>query len=143
MKDLVHDTIALEFRFEASPERVFEALTRGIGAWWTHAFREGSTVSMDVRPGGAFGESWPGGGALYATIRYLDPPRSLVMDGPMGMSGAVASSMEFTLEAVEGGTLLHLVHDILGRIEPVTIADYRSGWEEVLGLSLREHLGKG
>ena len=28
MKDLVHDTIELEFFFDAAPERVFEALTR-------------------------------------------------------------------------------------------------------------------
>lgn len=36
-----------------------------------------------------------------------------------------------------------LDHDILGRIEPRTIADYRSGWDKVPGRSLREYLGKG
>ncbi|HOX12566.1 MAG TPA: SRPBCC domain-containing protein [Spirochaetia bacterium] len=140
MKDLVHDTIELEFRFDAAPERVFEALTRGIGAWWSHAFREGSKVGLDPRPGGAFGESWSGGGAVYAVVRHLDPPETLILDGPMGMDGAVAASMEYTLDPDGTGTRLRLVHDILGRIDPDTIADYRAGWEAVLGISLRDYL---
>lgn len=140
MKDLVHDTIELEFRFDAARQEVFEALTRGIGSWWSHAFREDSTVSLDARPGGAFEEAWPGGGALYAVVRHLAPPGTLVLDGPMGMEGAVAASMEYTLEPDGSGTRLRLVHDILGRIDPGTVEDYRSGWEAVLGGSLRGYL---
>lgn len=143
MKELVHDTIALEFAIRATPERVYEAITREIGAWWTHAYRKGSTVSLDARVGGAFGEAWPGGGALYATLTYLEPPRKLRLQGPMGMSGAVACSMEFELEARDGGTRLSLVHDILGRIEAGTVESYRAGWKELLGESLTRHVEGG
>ena len=33
-----------------------------------------------------------------------------------------------------------LVHDILGRVDLGTVSDYRSGWQAVLGGSLRDYL---
>lgn len=143
MKELVKETIALEYELAASPERVFRALTEEVGAWWTHAFKEGSRVFLEARPGGEFGERWEGGGALYATVTYLDPARKLRLQGPMGMAGATACAMEYELEALPGPapkTRLRLVHDILGWIEPELPADYRAGWALLLGTSLRAHV---
>jgi uncharacterized protein YndB with AHSA1/START domain len=136
MKELVHDTIALEYLIKGSPEKVFKAITEEVGSWWTHSFREGSRVTMDARVGGAFEEAWEGGGALYASITYLDPAKKLRLSGPMGMSGAVACTMEYELRPEGEATRLALVHDILGRIEAGTVESYRTGWKELLGTSL-------
>ncbi len=40
MKELVCDSIMLEYDIEAGRERVFRALTEEIGDWWTHSFKD-------------------------------------------------------------------------------------------------------
>lgn len=144
MKELVNDSIVLEYVIEASPDRVFRGVTAEIGAWWTHSFKEHKTVSLEPRVGGRFYEDWGDGqGALYATVTYLEAPRKLRLSGPMGMSGAVACAMEFALEDRGASTLLKLTHDILGTINPQVVEEYRAGWKELLGQSLKNHVEQG
>ncbi len=141
MKELVREEIALAYDFPAPRERVFAALTSEVGKWWTHRFKEGSEVGFEPRIGGRFYEEWePSGAVLYATVTYIDPPRRLRLEGPMGMSGAVAASMDFVLEASGTGTRLKLVHDILGSMEKDEIEEYRKGWAELLDRTLRDYL---
>jgi hypothetical protein len=59
--------------------------------------------------------------------------------GPMGLSGAVACGMEFTLEDTGRATRLTLTHDIMGTIPPGEVESYRSGWKELLGVTLRAY----
>ncbi len=94
------------------------------------------TVILEPRLGGRFYEDW-GAGALYATVSYYEPPLKLRLTGPMGMSGAVACSMEFALEERSGATRLTLSHDILGTISRETVESYRSGWKKLLGTTLK------
>jgi uncharacterized protein YndB with AHSA1/START domain len=144
MKELVREEIALVYDFDAAPERVFTALTAEIGKWWTHRFKEGSEVGFEPRIGGRFYEEWEvGGAALYATVTYIDPPRKLRLEGPMGMSGAVAASMEFELADSGKGTRLSLVHDILASMAKEEIQEYRMGWAQLLGTTLRGYLEGG
>ena len=141
MGQIVADSILLSYEIGAAPARVFEALTGEIGAWWTHAFKKGKAVRFEPRVGGRFYEDWGDEtGALYAHVTYIDPPAKLRLAGPMGMSGAVASGMEFTLEDAGGKTRLTLVHDIMGTIPPDEVQSYRSGWKELLGVTLREYV---
>ncbi len=129
---------------EAPPGRVFSALTAEIGRWWDHRFREGSTVGFEPRIGGRFYEDWGGGSAaLYATVTFIDPPRRLRLEGPMGMDGAVLGVMEFRLEPLPAGTRLSLAHSILGSLEAATAEEYRAGWAELLGTTLPAYLAKG
>lgn len=141
MKEIVADSILLSYEIGARPARVFEALTGEIGSWWTHAFKKGRAVRFEPKVGGRFYEDWgDGAGALYATVTYLDPPSRLRLMGPMGLSGAVACGMEFTLEEDGGKTRLTLVHDIMGTIPPGEVESYRSGWKELLGVTLRAYV---
>ena len=144
MNELVHDRIAFTCTIGAEIGRVFKALTEEIGSWWSHRFTDGSRVAMEPRIGGRFYEEWSGiSAALYAVVQYIDPPRLLRLDGPMGMPGAVLGVMEFRLEPADEGTRLSLVHDISGAIEPDTVESYRAGWEELLGVTLRRYCEHG
>jgi uncharacterized protein YndB with AHSA1/START domain len=130
MKEIVADSIVLSYEIEAGPARIFDALTKEIGSWWTHSFKKGKSVKLEPRVGGRFYEEWGDGtGALYAHVTYIEPPVKLRLMGPMGMSGAVASCME--------KTRLTLTHDILGTIPRDEVESYRSGWKELLGVTLR------
>jgi uncharacterized protein YndB with AHSA1/START domain len=138
MKELVREEISLAYDLAAPIGTVFAALTADIGKWWTHRFKEGSEVGFEPRIGGRFYEEWEvGGAALYATVTYIDPPRRLRLEGPMGMSGAVAASMQFELESRGSGTRLELVHDILASIDRAELEEYRAGWAELLDRGLR------
>jgi uncharacterized protein YndB with AHSA1/START domain len=138
------DLHEIEFacELEASPGRVFSALTAEIGRWWTHRFRQGSTVGFEPRIGGRFFEEWgPGSAALYATVTLIEPPARLRLSGPMGMAGATACSLEYLLAAIPGGSRLSLVHDIFGLLDEDVVEDYRQGWIEILGTTLKAFLG--
>jgi hypothetical protein len=98
-------------------------------------------VALETKIGGRFYEQWEGqAGALYAVVTCLDPPVKLRLMGPMGMSGAVACSMEFIMEEAAGKTQLTLTHDIMGTIPADEVESYRSGWKELLGVTLRAYV---
>jgi uncharacterized protein YndB with AHSA1/START domain len=74
MKEIVAVSILLSYEIAARPARVFDALTKEIGAWWTHAFKKGGIVRFEPRVGGRFYEEWSDEtGALYAHVTYFDP----------------------------------------------------------------------
>jgi uncharacterized protein YndB with AHSA1/START domain len=95
MKELVCDSILLEYEIAAPVDRVFTAITEEIGKWWTHSFRAEKKVVLEAHVGGRFYEDWGNGtGALYATVTYLEPGCKMCLTGPMGMSGVVACAMD-------------------------------------------------
>jgi uncharacterized protein YndB with AHSA1/START domain len=141
MSEIVSESIVLQYELRASPARVFTSLTEEVGAWWTHAFRKGAKVRLEPCVGGRFYEEWTGAaGALYATVMYLEPDRKLRLAGPMGMDGAVVSTMEFTLEPAGSATRLTLTHDIMGMVTSETPERYREGWKALLDQALRAHV---
>jgi uncharacterized protein YndB with AHSA1/START domain len=144
MKRFVNEEIVLEEVLSSPPERVFKALTLEIGSWWDHRFKKGSSVGFEPRIGGRFYEDFgQGSAALYAVVGYIDPPRRLRLEGPMGMEGVLVSVMEFNLEGLGAGTRLSLVHGILGNLEPSLVDEYREGWKAILGKTIPAWLEKG
>jgi Activator of Hsp90 ATPase homolog 1-like protein len=83
-------------------------------------------------------EAWPGGrwfrdlgdgsGHLWGHVQAIKPPTLLEITGPMMMSFAVASNLQYRLKETDGGTLITLHHTALGLFpdgyrEPLT-----QGW---------------
>jgi DNA-binding transcriptional ArsR family regulator/uncharacterized protein YndB with AHSA1/START domain len=136
--------IEQEVVIAAPPERVFDALTAEIGAWWTHSFRKPSLVRLEPRVGGRFHEEWgAGAGALYATVTRIARGEALSFAGPMGMTGAVQGVIHVTLAAEEAGTRLSLAHSAIGEIDEATAADYGRGWEHLLNGCLKPYVETG
>lgn len=78
--------IELEVEIEAPPEKVFQALTTDMDAWWPHRMKPGSRIRHEARLGGVIAEEWDGGGAIYGHITGFDPGHqcSSVVSGFMG-----------------------------------------------------------
>jgi|SRR5579864_1331620 len=88
--------IEQELVITAEPQRVFEALTTGVDAWWMQGFESPhSTFHLEPVAGGRFYEDFDQGrgSALYATVTYLEPSKKLRMTGPMGMRGPVMGNI--------------------------------------------------
>src|SRR5437868_12833937 len=69
-------------------------------------------------------EAWPGGrwirdlgngdGHLWGHVQAIKAPGLLEITGPLMMSFAVASNIQYRLKDVDGGTLITLKHSALG-----------------------------
>jgi uncharacterized protein YndB with AHSA1/START domain len=76
---------ALEIGINASPVRVWRALTEEIDAWWLadfHVAGADSTMTLDATPGGHLIErAADGGGILWYTVCACRPPTLLTWSG--------------------------------------------------------------
>ena len=123
------NAIEQEIRIEASPETVFAYLVEGdkMPLWM------GSEANLDPRPGGLFwmrvNDNWTARGEFVE----VDSPRRVVFTwGWESESAAVApgsTTVEITLTAQEGGTLVRLEHRDLPEAER---AMHSHGWDHYL-----------
>ena len=145
--------IEQEVEITATPERVFDALTAQVGAWWSQHFSPAPrAIALEPWPGGRFYEEFGGGvdamgtgGALYATVTYLEPGRRLALTGPFGMPGPVLGLVSFDLEPRADGaaTLVRLSHHAVGAIDADTRARYGAGWGALLRDGLKRFVEEG
>ena len=140
--DIAVTTMDNEFdiTIPAPREKVFAALTDGMGAWWPHRFVTDSQVHLEAQIGGRFFEDYGNGnGALYATVTAIRRPEQVILSGPMGMTGPVASVMIFDLDETGDQTVVRLSHKGIGDISAETKSNYEQGWRDVFE-ALRDHL---
>jgi uncharacterized protein YndB with AHSA1/START domain len=104
----------------ASPAQAYEAFVR-IGEWWhpDHSyFGSADNMSLDMRPGGAFLETSPGGGWVkHLELVYANPGKEIRLLGglgplqAMGLDGAL--TVQFTAIA-DGGTTVTMLYNVSG-----------------------------
>jgi uncharacterized protein YndB with AHSA1/START domain len=98
-------------------------------------------------PPGRFGEmsltleAWPGGrwyrdlgnntGHLWGHVQVIKPPKLLEIVGPMFMSYAVASHIQYRLSEEGRKTKLELTHQAIGLISPDHMEGVQKGWGEI------------
>lgn len=107
--------IESELRFDASPERVFAALTEESLEWFPHSYGEERTRAVVVEPrvGGAHYEDWGGGkGYLYGLVTVFDPPAMLATRGRL-TPGTIVDS-EYSITPSGGGAVLRLTRVAVG-----------------------------
>lgn len=143
--DLRQIHIEQAVRIGALPERVFEALTTDVGAWWSHSNSgQPDAMRLEPRPGGRFYEDFGGNdGAHFATIEYIKCPQQLRMTGPMGMTTPVLGVVSFDLKLQADATLLTLSHHVIGVFGDDVAEIYGSGWTELLGTRLKDFVERG
>lgn len=144
---LKHDSFQIEQEVEinASPEKVFDGLTRDIGQWWAYRLcGEGSRMTLDPHPGGKFlEEGVHGANALWGTVHYVKDNEEIRLNGLLGMSGAVNSAYTFKLEPKGDGTILKLSHHAVGLLDPEWGPGHSEGWKELLGTFLKNYVERG
>src|SRR5579863_80965 len=118
--------IEQEIYVRASLEDTFTALLEQIGPG--NETPEGKAMPMKIEP-------WPGGrwyrdlgdgnGHLWAHVQAIKRPTLLEFTGPLMMSYAVASNVQYRLTKDQGGTLITFHHYAVGAIP----GEYRKAME--------------
>jgi len=121
----------------ASPERVFRALTTNeMAEWWGQGPYRTHDYKIDLRPGGKWSAKATGAkgdestvGGEYITI---DPPRVLEYTWVPSWDNFAESRVRFEITPTSTGSLVKLTHTgFTGREEMTN--QHATGWKMVLG----------
>ena len=87
-------------------------------------------------------EPWPGGrwfrdlgegnGHLWGHVQAIKRPTLLEITGPLFMSYAVVSNVQYRLSEAAGGTLIRFHHKALGIIQDEHRRGVEKGWSHIL-----------
>ena len=126
------DRIEREVVIAASQERVWTAITdpAEVSQWF------GDIVEIELHPGGRARFGWTEDAIVDAIVEAVEPFRRFVYRWAAGDAVSVADGpstlVEFTLDAVAGGTRVTVVEsgfaDLPPEIYDATLAENRSGW---------------
>jgi Activator of Hsp90 ATPase homolog 1-like protein len=125
--------ITQELHVRASLEGTFTALLEQIGPQGTTP--EGNPLPMKIEP-------WPGGrwyrdlgdnnGHLWGHVQAIKRPTLLEITGPLFMSYAVVSNVQYRLSEEPGGTLIKFHHKAFGLITDEHREGVVKGWNHIL-----------
>lgn len=122
-----------EIDIEAPPATVWESLLEQVGEGADRP--DGQPMPMKL-------EAWPGGrwyrdlgnnaGHFWGHVQVIKPPTLLEITGPMFMSYAVASHIQYRLTEQGRGTRLALTHRAMGQISAEHRAGVTMGWQHII-----------
>jgi uncharacterized protein YndB with AHSA1/START domain len=125
--------VAQEIHVNASVEDTFEALLEQLGSG--NSTPEGDALPMKL-------EAWPGGrwyrdlgdnnGHFWAHVQAIKRPTLLEFVGPLFMSYAVVSNVQYRLSESDGGTLIKFHHKAFGAIQDDHRKGVTGGWAHML-----------
>jgi Activator of Hsp90 ATPase homolog 1-like protein len=122
-----------EIRVRATPDTTFNALLEQIGP--QNETPEGNPLPMKIEP-------WPGGrwyrdlgdnnGHFWGLVQAIKRPTLLEITGPLFMSYAVVSNLQYRLSEADGGTLITFRHTVLGFVPDDHKEGMGKGWAWIL-----------
>lgn len=130
--------ITQEIRVNAPLEATFAAMLEELGP--QNQQRDGAPMPMTIeaKPGGRwYRDLGDDNGHLWGHVQAIKRPTLLEIAGPLFMSYAVVSNIQYRLTPVDGGTLIAFRHSAMGFIQE----DHRAGLETGWTLKL-EHIRK-
>jgi hypothetical protein len=126
-------TVTKEIHVRATLEDTFEALLEQIGPG--NETPEGQAMPLKI-------EAWPGGrwyrdlgdgnGHLWGHVQAIKRPTLIEFTGPLFMSYAATSNVQYRLSQVDGGTLIKFHHMALGFIPEDHRQGVGKGWGHIL-----------
>ena len=136
--------VTLETRVLAPLDATFAALLEQVGTGFENL--EGKSMNMKI-------EAWPGGrwyrdlgdgnGHLWGHVQAIKRPALLEIYGPLFMSYAAISNVQYRLSEIEGGTLISFHHFALGAIPADHKEGVGKGWTHILeGVRKRAEAGR-
>lgn len=121
--------IKKELEIAAPVATTFAAMLEEIGPGLTKP--DGTNLKMKL-------EAWPGGryfrdlgnntGHFWGHVQVINPPTLLEIHGPLFMSSATISHVQYRLTEKGRGTLLTLTHRAFGEITPEHREGVKMGW---------------
>ncbi len=131
-----------EVQVQAPLETTFAALLEQMGPG--NDTPEGNPMPMKI-------EAWPGGrwyrdlgdgnGHLWGHVQAIKRPTLLEITGPLFMSYAVVSNLQYRLSEVDGGTLIKFHHKAFGLIPDDHKQGMVKGWSHILARALKRAEG--
>ena len=125
--------ITEEIRVHSSLSATFAALLEEMGP--SNEGQNGVRMPMVLEP-------WPGGrwfrdlgdknGHLWGHVQAIKQPTLLEITGPLMMSFAVASNVQYRLKEVDGGTLITFRHTAIGLFPDGYREALSQGWRKIV-----------
>ena len=107
--------ITQEIHVRSSLEATFKALLEEMGPANQGQNATPMPMILEAWPGGRwFRDLGDGNGHLWGHVQAIKQPTLLEISGPLMMSFAVASNVQYRLTPKDGGTLITLRHTALG-----------------------------
>ena len=122
-------TITEEIVVRASLERTFESLMAQMGR--LNETPEGAPLPMvlEPRPGGRWYRELGGdNGHLWGFVQSIKRPTLLEIWGPLFMSTAATSNLQYRLSETPEGTLIKFTHTLVGPFPEDHRSRLASGW---------------
>jgi DNA-binding transcriptional ArsR family regulator/uncharacterized protein YndB with AHSA1/START domain len=133
-----------EVRINAPIERVFEALTTKLDAWWQFRVRDDSRIVFEPRIGGRTFEDWgEGRGVLYGIINQYDPPRSFCSAGASGWNAANFITWHRLEPDGAGGTILKKSMQLFGEVSDELVTMMEQGNRTIMEKQLKDFCERG
>ena len=133
MADNLTLNINQEIRVRASLDTTFAALLEQMGPH--NETPDGNPLPMKIEP-------WPGGrwyrdlgdgnGHFWGLVQAIKRPTLLEITGPLFMSYAVISNLQYRLSEADGGTLITFRHTVLGFVPDDYKVGMGKGWAWIL-----------
>jgi hypothetical protein len=118
-----------EIRVHASLDATFEALLEEMGPHNTGIGGVPMPMVIEARPGGRWYRDLGGDdGHFWGHVQAIKRPTLLEITGPLFMSMAVVSNLQYRLKEVDGGTLISFRHSALGFIPDDFRQNMMRGW---------------
>jgi hypothetical protein len=121
--------ITEEISVRASPEQTFASLVAQLGR--LNETPEGAALPMvlEPHPGGRWYRDLGGNsGHLWGFVQSIKPPALLEIWGPLFMSTAATSNLQYRLSETSEGTLIKFTHTLVGPCPDEYRARLAPGW---------------
>ena len=125
--------ITMEIQVNATLETTFAALLEQMGPG--NETPEGVAMPMKL-------EAWPGGrwfrdlgdnnGHFWGNVQAIKRPTLVEISGPLFMSYAAVSNVQYRLTENNGGTLIKFQHKAMGTIQDDHRKGVTKGWQYIL-----------
>ena len=125
--------INMETRVRASLDATFAALLEQLGPGGDTPEGKPLPMKLEAWPGGRwFRDLGDGNGHLWGHVQAIKRPTLLEIYGPLFMSYAVISNVQYRLSEIEGGTLIAFHHFALGAIPDDRRQNINKGWTHII-----------
>jgi hypothetical protein len=128
---LAHDPITIDEQIfvRASLEKTFASLIAQMGRLNETPDGKPLPMILETFPGGRWYRDLGGeNGHLWAFVQSIKRPVLLELWGPLFMSNAASSNLQYRLTEADGGTLITFRHTLLGPPPGENYGRMGSGW---------------
>jgi len=126
--------VTQEIQVRAPLDATFAALLEQLGPGADTPEGKPMPMKLEAWPGGRwYRDLGEGNGHFWGSVQAIKRPTLLEICGPLFMSYAVVSNVQYRLSEVEGGTLIAFHHYALGAIPADLRQNINKGWTHILG----------